>query len=210
MCSHRIRAAKRMASVRRAGRPLAEGGVSGVLPGRSLSPILDGSRLDLDITLEFLGEWRVGERHLLANALIRPVLPRGVDGDGVLAGGERPAAIVLAVPEDLVLAGGARRPRDRVDHAGLVDFPPDPIGAIPALQVGEPLERPGTPGRDPELQVADGESLLVLGPDGHVRAAVPPPFDLGAVDLELDEQLELAPPGGPGSGLRLTLPLLRL
>src|SRR5688500_5083458 len=103
MCSHRTSPANRRASARRAGRPFAEGGgVSGVLLRGSLSPILDGGGLDLDITLEFLGEWRVGEGHLLANALIRPVLARGLDEDGVLAGGQRLAAVVLAVPEDLV------------------------------------------------------------------------------------------------------------
>src|SRR5207302_2977972 len=72
-----------------------------------LAAILEGGGFDLDVALEFLAERCVGEGHRLANALVRPVLPRGVDEDGVLAAIERPAMVVLAVPDDGVLAGGA-------------------------------------------------------------------------------------------------------
>ena len=53
------------------------------------------------------------ESHFLANALISSVLAGGFDGDGVFAAGELFSVIVLAVPDDLVLAGrrgsGGRR-----------------------------------------------------------------------------------------------------
>src|SRR4051812_20775982 len=77
----------------------------------ALSAILDRGGSDLDIALEFLDERRAGEGHRLLNALIRPVLPRGVDEHGVHAAPDRVAAVVLAVPDDGVLAGRAGRPR---------------------------------------------------------------------------------------------------
>ena len=52
---------------------------------RRLAAILDRGGLDLDIPLEFLGEWFALENNLLANALIGSVLARGFDRDGVFA-----------------------------------------------------------------------------------------------------------------------------
>src|SRR3954471_5449201 len=86
----------------------------GVLFRRRLAAILDRGGLDLDaLSLESSGEGLVGEGHLLAQALIRPVLPGGVQVDGVRAARERLAAVVLAVPDDGVFPGRAGRPRDR-------------------------------------------------------------------------------------------------
>src|SRR5690348_3015279 len=111
MCSQRINAASRMPSLRRKDRPRAEAGRAGGLLCRTLSTILDRGGFDLDIPLEFLGERPVREGHRLANALIRPVLARGIDEDRVSAAIERLAVVVLAVPDDGVLAGRAGRPR---------------------------------------------------------------------------------------------------
>src|SRR5437762_8076138 len=105
--------ANRMPSLRCHDRTWAEDSPGGWLLCRTLSAILDRGGSDLDIALEFLGERLVGESHWLADTLIRPVLPRGLDEDGVLAGREEFALIVLAVPDDLVLAGRPSRPRDR-------------------------------------------------------------------------------------------------
>src|SRR5689334_5001835 len=112
MCSQRIRAATRMPSRRRKGRACAAGRLALGLLCRTLSAILDRGGSDLDIPLEFLGERRVVEGHLLADALVRPVLPRGLDVDRVLAGTDRLAVVVLAVPDDVVPAGRPGRPRD--------------------------------------------------------------------------------------------------
>ena len=48
---------------------------------------------------------------------------------GVFAGGERLAVVVLAVPDDLVLAGRPGRPGDREDHVLLVDLLAGLVGA---------------------------------------------------------------------------------
>jgi hypothetical protein len=68
----------------RAGDSVAAGSGEGSSPGRSPAAILDGGGLDLDITLEF----------------------RGLDVDRVLAGRDRLAVVVLAVPDDVIFAGG--------------------------------------------------------------------------------------------------------
>ena len=70
----------------RSERACAGRSACGGLLRRSLATILDRGGSDLDIALEFLGERLVGEGHLLADALIRPVLAGGLDGDRVLAG----------------------------------------------------------------------------------------------------------------------------
>ena len=75
----------------------------------SLAAILDRGGLDLDIPLEVLAERFAIEKHDFANALIRSVLASGFDGDGVFAAGELFAVVVLAVPDDLVLARRAGR-----------------------------------------------------------------------------------------------------
>src|SRR4051794_16979485 len=121
MCSQRTRAANRMPSLRREVRSFSEEGTAGSLSCGTLAAILDRGGFDLDIALEFLGERRAGERHPLANALIRPVFSRGLDEDGVLAARERLALVVLAVPGDGVLAGGAGRLPDRVGHVLLLE-----------------------------------------------------------------------------------------
>src|SRR5260370_6029906 len=110
-----------MASLRGNGRRSSEVLPAPVLFRSSLSTILDRGGFDLDIALEFLGERRAGDDHLLAYALIRSMFPRAVDREGVLAAVERLAVVVLAVPDDGVLAGRARGAGDREDHFGLVD-----------------------------------------------------------------------------------------
>src|SRR5437762_8550435 len=141
--------ANRMPSLRCHDRTWAEDSPGGWLLCRTLSAILDRGGSDLDIALEFLGERLVGERHSLANTLIRPVFARGLDGDGVLAGGEDFAVVVLAVPDDLVLAGGPGRPRDREEQLLLVAAFPFLILRVPTLEVGEPLKRACARHRDP-------------------------------------------------------------
>src|SRR4051794_33784032 len=101
-----------MAIRRRSGRACPPAGA--LAPG-ALSAILDRGGLDLDISLEVLGEWLVGDGDFLADDLVRPVLARGLDADRVGAGAERLALVVLAVPGDGVLPGRASRARDRVD-----------------------------------------------------------------------------------------------
>src|SRR5690348_6601325 len=123
MCSHRISAANRMLSLRLRDRPCAEGCSAEGLFRRILSAILDRGGFDLDITLEFLGERLVCDRHLLADALVRPVLPGSLDEDGVYAGFDRLAVVVLAVPDDIVLArraGWLRRHEGRLALEGVL------------------------------------------------------------------------------------------
>src|SRR6478609_6746389 len=144
MCSQRITAAKRMASLRLKVRTWGGEGSAGKLFGSGLSTILDRGGFDLDIPLEFLGERRVGKSHLLANALIGAVLSRGLDENRVFAAVERFAAVVFAVPDDGVLAGRPRRPRNRVDQVRFFEEPTVAIAPVPSLQIREPLKRPGS------------------------------------------------------------------
>src|SRR5438270_13813789 len=109
MCSQSIQAASRMLTLRRKDRRRAEGGSGAWLLCRTLSAILDRGGSDFDIALEVLGERRVGDGHALADVLIGPPFPRGIDQDRVLAAGDRPAVVVLAVPDDGVPAGRAGR-----------------------------------------------------------------------------------------------------
>src|SRR4051812_48861757 len=99
MCSQRIQAATRMASRRFRDGWCGVRCPAGSLLSRSLSTISDGGRFDLDIPLEFLGERLAGQCHRRPDALVRPVLPRGVDAEGVVAPAQRPALVVLAVPD---------------------------------------------------------------------------------------------------------------
>src|SRR3954454_4787806 len=137
-------AAVRMAIRRRSDRACSACRPPGTLAPRALSAILDRGGLDLDIAPEVLGERPVGDGDVLADDLIRPVLARGLDADRVRARAERLAAVVLAVPGDGVLPRWAGGARDRVDQAGVVGLPADPVGAVPALQLGVPA-RAGLP-----------------------------------------------------------------
>src|SRR5207248_1377375 len=113
MCSQSIHAASRMLTLRRKDRRSAEGGSGAWLLCRTLSAILDRGGSDFDIALEVLGERLVGDGHSLANVLIGPLFPRGVDEDRVLTARDRLAMVVFAVPDDGILAGRAGRSRDR-------------------------------------------------------------------------------------------------
>ena len=117
-----------------------------VLPpcSSALAAILDRCGLDLDITLEFLDERFVGDGDFLADDLIGPVLARGLDAEGVDAGPDRLAVVVLAVPGDGVLPRRPGSARDRVDQVGFVGLPANLVIAIPALQVAVPA-RAGLP-----------------------------------------------------------------
>ena len=107
--------------------------------------------------------------------------------------------VVLAVPDDRVLAGRAGRLGD-LEHVGLVEPWSGPGRRRTTLQVGHPLERPGSARRDPEQQVPDRDPGLVLDPDRDVRPSIAARSP-GPVDLEVDEQLVVVAPaarGGPG------------
>ena len=190
-------------SLRRSGSTrAAEAGSPRVLLCRTLSAILDRGGLDLDIALEFLGERLVGEGHLLADALIRPVLPRGLDEDRVLAAGERLAVVVLAVPDDLVLAGRAGRPRRSCRPCRSCRRPADLVAAIPALQVGEPLRtarrrpaRPRATGCGPGTRPCPRPRRPRTGGG----SAAPSPS--GRLISKLTTQLVLVAPGGAGAAV---------
>ena len=113
------RGASILAADRSAGIPYF--GRSAVGCAGSLPPIFDRRRLDLDVPLELPGEGPVVEPDRLADALIGPVLARGLDVQGILAGPDRLALVVLAVPDDVVFPGRAGRPRDGGDQVGVVD-----------------------------------------------------------------------------------------
>ena len=74
---------------------------------RRLAVIVERGRFDFDVTREFHGKGRIGDRHWLLDALVRAVFPRGVDEDGVLAARQRLVKVVLAVPDDRVFARAA-------------------------------------------------------------------------------------------------------
>src|SRR6185312_5734481 len=185
----------------------AETSLLPIVPRRRLAalpPAFDRRRLDLDVPLELLSERSVLEPDRLADALIRPVLARGLDVQDILAAPDRLAPIVLAVPDDVVLAGLAGRPGNGGDQVGVIDQPPGPIAAVPVLQVGDPL-RAVFRRRDPEDERTDRVPVLVLDPGGEVRALVAPPAGVRPVDLELHEQLEGIAPGGAVAGRCLLL-----
>src|SRR5579871_6909620 len=71
-------------------------------------PVLDGSRLDLDISLKLLRERLVGRRQLLADDLIGAVLTRGFDTNRVCTSPDGFSRVVLSVPGQHVLARWAR------------------------------------------------------------------------------------------------------
>src|SRR5690348_310186 len=116
MCSQRISAANRTWSLRRGDGWRCAGGPSSGLLCLTLAAILDGGGFDLDIALEVLGERLVGEADRLADALISTVFARGVDVQRVLARRDGLAVVVLAVPNDRVLARRPGRTRDREHH----------------------------------------------------------------------------------------------
>src|SRR5689334_711262 len=110
MCSQSVSLTNRIFRVRPSDRTCAGRSACARLSRRSLSTILDRGGSDLDIALEFLGERLIGEGDLPADILVGPVLARGLDPDRVLAGRQRLLVVVLAVPDDPVLAGRTGRP----------------------------------------------------------------------------------------------------
>src|ERR1700678_346698 len=107
MCNQRMSLANRMLSLRRNEWACAGDGRSGGLFSRSLATILDRGGSDLDIALQVLAEWLVGNRHILADALLGTVFAGGLDEDRIVAAGKLLAVVVLAVPDQLVFAGQA-------------------------------------------------------------------------------------------------------
>src|SRR4051794_18998894 len=195
-------AAVRMAIRRRSGRACSACRPAAASAALALSTILDRGGLDLDIALEFLGEWPVGDGDFLADDLIRTVLAGGLDADRVGAGAERLAVVVPAVPGDGILPRRAGGARDRVDQARIVGEPAGLVVAIPALEVGGPA-RAGPPGHEPEGESADGLAVLVLEPDGDIGASVASCVPPRAADLEVYEQLVRIAPRAARSGLRI-------
>src|SRR5262245_18177483 len=155
MCNQRIAAANRMPQRRRRGwaRPGAGGDDS--LLRRTLSAILDRGGFDLDIAPQCLRERAVGDGDGLTDALVCAVLARGLDVDGVLAGRERVAAVVLAVPDHRVLPRRAGRLGHLVDQVGLLGPAALAVLLVPTLQVRQPLARTRAAERDPEQEGPD-------------------------------------------------------
>ena len=112
----------------------------------------------------------------LANALIGSVFARGLDKNGVFAAAKLFAVVVLAVPDQLVLARRAGRPRDSEEDILLFGDFAIFVALEPALQVREPLERPGPTQRDPEGERAHWFSLHCPPPRRPRRAAGTVPF----------------------------------
>src|SRR5262245_56958437 len=100
------------------------------------------------------------------------MLPGRIDENGIFTAFDELSIVVLAVPDDLVLAGGSSRTGDCENQVRLVDLLPSLVGAVPAFQVGEPLKRPGSAHREPECQGTNREAVLVFDPNSHIRPAV--------------------------------------
>src|SRR3954451_15921385 len=126
MCNHRKAAATWFLN----GRRRVRGRVAWSLPV-GLAAELDRCGSDLFITGEFLGERPGADGQRLADDLIGPVLAGGLDVEGVVAGLDRLAVVVLAVPDHLVLAGRAGRPGDGLDQVLIVDELADLVILIP-------------------------------------------------------------------------------
>src|ERR1700737_4297517 len=98
MCSQRTNAATLSPRRRPAGGPA----VDSLSSCGALAAIFEGGGLGLVIPLQFLYKSVAGQRDLLPDQAVAPMLAHGLDQDRVGARFQRLAVVVLAVPEDRV------------------------------------------------------------------------------------------------------------
>src|SRR5262249_30826015 len=139
-----------------------------------LLPVLDHGGLGLGVLLErhLVGVGAALDLAGLGDVLA--VLAVYLDADRVRALRQRVALVVLAVPDDLVLARPARCPRHR-PHQGRV-VPRD----LPPVGQGAEVLRAVAPDGDGADRLAPG----VLQPHRHIRPANPEALDHRQLDAD--------------------------